>query len=480
MKIKKENILKLLFIISSILFIIPSLRYFAKFGTVYKFDNWFKFMLDNSNREMQTLWYIIILALITIFYILIIKNRNKIFKNIKNILIYIALIGTIYVFTIPFMCSDVFYYLGVGRIDQEYNQNPYYSTIKEYVENNQNEKLEKDTVLMQGNLNDWADTTVVYGPIWQLVCKGIALLSFGNIDIGLLVFKIINLIIHILNCYLIYKISNKKIFSVIYGLNPSILLEFIGNMHNDTILVAFILLAIYFIYKKNNLKISILFLALSTGMKYFSILLLPFFIIYYYRDNKKITYRFIKCIQYGIIFLGLILLEYLFYFQDYTVLIGIITQTSKYSKSIYSAILLKNKEIVVELRYIVLYVFYLYYIKVFTEIIFEKNIKWRNVIKKCNNILVFSMLLLTTFQQWYLIWLFTIIMWQNNKKINRLLSITIITELANAIYMYKSEWYIYDGIFVMTIICLFILNIFTQKILQNFRKEQKDENKQKV
>lgn len=215
-------------------------------------------------------------------------------------------------------------------------------------------------------------------------------------------------------------------------------------------------------------------------MKYFSILLLPFFIIYYYRDNKKITYRFIKCIQYGIIFLGLILLEYLFYFQDYTVLRGIITQTSKYSKSIYSAILLKNKEIVVELRYIVLYVFYLYYIKVFTEIIFEKNIKWRNVIKKCNNILVFSMLLLTTFQQWYLIWLFTIIMWQNNKKINRLLSITIITELANAIYMYKSEWYIYDGIFVMTIICLFILNIFTQKILQNFRKEQKDEKKQKV
>ena len=136
-------------------------------------------------------------------------------------------------------------------------------------------------------------------------------------------------------------------------------------------------------------------------------------------------------------------MEYLFYFQDYTVLIGIITQTSKYSKSIYSAILLKNKEIVVELRYIVLYVFYLYYIKVFTEIIFEKNIKWRNVIIKCNNILVFSMLLLTTFQQWYLIWLFTIIMWQNNKKINRLLSITIITELANAIYMYDNNLFIY-------------------------------------
>ena len=33
---------------------------------------------------------------------------------------------------------------------------------------------------------------------------------------------------------------------------------------------------------------------------------------------------------------------------------------------------------------------------------------------------------------------------------------------------------------ILSIICLFILNIFTQKILQNFRKEQKDEKKQKV
>lgn len=379
---------------------------------------------------------------------------------------------------LPWTSSDIFYYMGVGELDSQYGQNPYYITIEQYYSENSN-KI-NDEIMEQAKDNFWANTTVVYGPISQIIFKLCTKISNKNINICIITFKFINILIHLLNCYLIYKISNKKIFSVIYGLNPSILLEFIGNMHNDTILVAFILLAIYFIYKKNNLKISILFLALSTGMKYFSILLLPFFIIYYYRDNKKITYRFIKCIQYGIIFLGLILLEYLFYFQDYTVLIGIITQTSKYSKSIYSAILLKNKEIVVELRYIVLYVFYLYYIKVFTEIIFEKNIKWRNVIKKCNNILVFSMLLLTTFQQWYLIWLFTIIMWQNNKKINRLLSITIITELANAIYMYKSEWYIYDGIFVMTIICLFILNIFTQKILQNFRKEQKDEKKQKV
>lgn len=443
---KKIN--KYLYIIFSILLVIPSIFYLYQKGTTAGFNIYFDFLLNkNIDKKISTTCFIVIFILLSVVYLRIIKEKNS-FKNIKELIKYVFIVCSIFLFMLPWTSSDIFYYMGVGELDSQYGQNPYYITIEQYYSENSN-KI-NDEIMEQAKDNFWANTTVVYGPISQIIFK------------------------------LCTKISNKKIFSVIYGLNPSILLEFIGNMHNDTILVAFILLAIYFIYKKNNLKISILFLALSTGMKYFSILLLPFFIIYYYRDNKKITYRFIKCIQYGIIFLGLILLEYLFYFQDYTVLIGIITQTSKYSKSIYSAILLKNKEIVVELRYIVLYVFYLYYIKVFTEIIFEKNIKWRNVIKKCNNILVFSMLLLTTFQQWYLIWLFTIIMWQNNKKINRLLSITIITELANAIYMYKSEWYIYDGIFVMTIICLFILNIFTQKILQNFRKEQKDEKKQKV
>ena len=73
MKIKKENILKLLFIISSILFIIPSLRYFAKFGTVYKFDNWFKSTkiyhkyLENfvKNKVMTLKGKVILLSLVS-------------------------------------------------------------------------------------------------------------------------------------------------------------------------------------------------------------------------------------------------------------------------------------------------------------------------------------------------------------------------------------------------------------------------------
>ncbi len=453
MKIKKENILKLLFIISSILFIIPSLRYFAKFGTVYKFDNWFKFMLDNSNREMQTLWYIIILALITIFYILIIKNRNKIFKNIKNILIYIALIGTIYVFTIPFMCSDVFYYLGVGRIDQEYNQNPYYSTIKEYVENNQNEKLEKDTVLMQGNLNDWADTTVVYGPIWQLVCKGIALLSFGNIDIGLLVFKIINLIIHILNCYLIYKITGKKIFTLIYGLNPFILIEGIVSVHNDMFVILFTLLSLYMLLKKKNIVLSVVFLGFATGIKYFSILLLPFIIIYHVRNQKPLK-RFISCLKYGVIFIITLLIPYLLYAKDLSILSGMVTQQNKVAKSIYIPISEYFANISVEkLSQMLLAIFIIIYAFSCLILLYKNKIKFRQLMQNYNIfLLVFLFVLITQFQPWYLMWVFPVIMWQKPNTLKVMALVGIISEFANSVFLLNGEGYINGTPFVIIMI----------------------------
>lgn len=455
--IKKENILKILYIISSILFIVPSIKYIAKNGTIYKFDEWFKFMLNNSNRESQTIWYIIILSLITIFYILIIKNRNKIFKNIKSIISYVAIIGAIYVFMIPFTCSDVFYYLGVGRIDGTYNQNPYYTTIKEYVDNNKSEELTTDTVLMQGYINDWGDTTVVYGPVWQLICKGVSTLSFGNIDIGLLIFKILNLIIHILNCYLIYQITGKKIFALIYGLNPFVLIEGIVCVHNDIFVVLFMLLAIYMVYKKKNILASTIFLGLATGMKYFSILLLPFIIIYYFRKEKPLK-RFINCIKYGMIFLVSLLVPYLLYAKDFTILSGMQAQQDKVAKSIYIPISEYFSNISIDkLSSMLLAIFVIIYFFTCLTLLFKKKILFREMMQKYNIfLLIFLFALITQFQPWYLMWLFTSLMWQKPNTLKVMVAIGIIAEFANSVFLLNGEGFTNGTPFVLIMYTLIL------------------------
>ena len=167
-----KKLLLIVLVLTAILFAIPSINYLLENKTILNFNEYFKFCLEDTNRIEQTIIYIIILTLLTICYFLIVKNREKLFKNNKQMYMYIAIISLIFVIVVPFLSSDVFYYLGVGRLDSQYGQNPYYVTIKDFVESEDNSKyLEQDTVLAKGYENDWGRTTVVYGPVWTVICK---------------------------------------------------------------------------------------------------------------------------------------------------------------------------------------------------------------------------------------------------------------------------------------------------------------------
>ena len=466
MKNIKKYLLVPLVIVLSILLIIPSIVYLVQNQTIMQFDTYYNFFINtNISKTISTTVYLILFIALTVTYMYIVKN-NKIFKNIKQILIYVTIVSIIFLIMLPWTSSDIFYYMGVGELDSRYNQNPYYVTMKQYYE--QNKENIDSQILEKGANNFWADTTVVYGPVAQLIFKLCTSISMKNIDICLIIFKILNLAIHILNCYLIYKICKKEKFAILYGLNPFILLEFIGNVHNDIIVVFFILLSLYFLLKKKNLLVSIIFLAIATGIKYFTVLLLPIIILQYFKNEKKISTRILKCFQYGIIFILILGLEYILYFRNFEILIAMFAQTEKYSKSMYSAMLQINPQFMMIVKSIIIILFICYYLKICIDLLTEKNIKFYKIIRKYNIALILFLAILTTFQQWYLIWLFATIMWQKPNTIKNIIGISAISEIANSIYMFKSEWYIYDIYFVGMIIILFI----SWQIITNKRREK--------
>ena len=73
----------------------------------------------------------------------------------------------------------------------------------------------------------WRNEPVIYGPAWSIICKTLTSLSFGNITAALYIFKFATLIIFVGSLFLIYKITKKKIFVAMFGLNPYILFEFL-------------------------------------------------------------------------------------------------------------------------------------------------------------------------------------------------------------------------------------------------------------
>ena len=444
-KIKKENILKISIILCAFLFSIPSIMYLLENKTVLDFTNEYCFLLNNSDKLIQTGIYLSIISTFCILYYLIIKNRKKLFRNIKQILLLVLIVSIFFMIVVPFESSDVFYYLGIGRIQSEYNQNPYYISMKEYVDNS-NINMENDTVLKKGYNNYWSGTTVVYGAIWTLLCRIIAGLSFGSVDIGLLLFKLLNLVVHIFNCYMIYKISHKKIFSIIYGLNPFVLIEALSNVHNDIFVVTFILLAIDFLIRKKDLIIAILFLSFATSIKYFAILLLPIIIIYHFRKEKQLK-RFINCIKYGLIFAVFLIIPYLLYMQDLQVFKGIADQQGKITKGIYIVIaeyfteptnLVGTISKLALVTFIIAYYFKCIALLVKPQISFRKEMQSFYLI-----LLVFIFILITAFQPWYLMWLSPIIMWQKAKDIKLITQMQIMTLISNSVFLMYSENYRY-------------------------------------
>src|SRR3989344_6088514 len=80
-----------------------------------------------------------------------------------------------------------------------------------------------------------------------------------------------------------YWVSN------LFALNPLVLIEGIVSSHNDIVMMAFGLLSLYFFLEKHPTR-SIVFLALSIGVKFATALLLPIYLYGWYtkRTNKSL------------------------------------------------------------------------------------------------------------------------------------------------------------------------------------------------
>ena len=428
-KIETNKLIIVAYLFTSILLAVPSVIYLIKNKTIYHFTQVFNYTFVKpqviSDRYINAILYISLFFILFFLYFAILKNVNKIFKTRKCMLIFIAIVGIIFSIIIPTTSLDVYSYIGNGWVDSNYQENPYYTSVQEiWNQNGPDEMLGKVA-------RCWRNEPVVYGPVWSIICKTLTSLSFGNITIALYIFKLASFLIFLGSCIVIYKVTNKKFFVALFALNPYILFEFLSNVHNDIFLVFFVLLAIYFVKRKENIALSVACIAIATGIKYLSILLLPFILIYALR-KESIKQKIIKTIFYFIEFILIILAFYMLYIRDLQVLSGIFVQQNKYGRSIFLALwyFLNGDEQALRLiKTISLIIFAISYLTIVLKLFFKtdyKNIKLRKVIKTYQVfLLIFTFLLITNFNPWYVIWLFPTLFWQNSTHIKNTLYLSI-------------------------------------------------------
>lgn len=437
--LNKENIIKIAYVIISFIFTIPSIMYLIENKSIYRFSYIFKYMLQKETTPLSNcidfVMYVLFFSILFYLYYFIIKNINNFFKSNKSMYIYIVVIAALFLIIIPITSYDVYSYIGNGWVDFKYSENPYYTSVQQVWDKNGPDQ-------MLGKVaRCWRNEPVIYGPAWSIICKTLTSLSFGNITAALYIFKFATLIIFVGSLFLIYKITKKKIFVAMFGLNPYILFEFLSNVHNDIFLVFFVLLSIYFIKNRKNVILSVACVAIATAIKYLSILLLPFIIIYALKD-ENIKNKIIKTIIYGLEFLVILCAFYLIYIRDLNVLAGIFIQQNKYGRSIFLGIyyLLNGDQNILRVaKIIALGIFAISYVTIVFKLFFTnktKELKFSKLIRVYQIFLfLFTFVLITNFNAWYVIWLFPTLFFQKAKNIRYTLYLS-----AGVIYSYAISY----------------------------------------
>lgn len=466
MKKVSNKILIIGLIVIGLIFAFPSMMYLKNFNSIDGYRGTLYYFIHNNELLYSILGAIIFAILLTLSFLIyfkLIKNSNKF--TIKNILLCVLIVGFAFLIALPNTSTDVFYYMGTGRVLEEYGQNPYYFSINDVL------KVNSEDIILR-NSGPWMDETVVYGPLWVIICFIFNKICFGSATLLLYIFKLSALIFHVFNCYLIYKITKKKKFAIMYGFNPLVLLEFLINAHNDIYLVFFVLLAIYFLKNKKNIWLALVMLAISVGIKHLTLILVPILVLYYLQ-GKKTSEKLIWITVYAVFFLILLYIMYIPFINSALDIFSIIAgQQSKAKDSIYLVlfVLLQNDLVVSVVFSTMIFVFGYYYIITILKL-FMRDYNFRKTMQTISwmlLILIFGVL--TNIGSWYLSWLFISLYWLKGKDIKLILWIQFLYELTYAyLYLWHTDSYNYTVIIIPTLLIGVLIRMIYLK-MKNKRK----------
>ena len=226
-----------------------------------------------ERTDFNTLLFVWI-SLFSCFYFLI-KSKQLTFKYLAAISILFRLI---LLFQIPNLSQDFYRFIWDGRMILE-GLNPYLSLPETYIQ--QGLKPISETVTLyqgMGELNGSHYTN--YPPIHQICFLIAALFSSKSILGSVVIFRFLIIIADVGILYFGKKLLEKLKLPVQnifwYVLNPFIIIEMTGNLHFESIMLFFLVCALYKLSQKKWLIAGIL-IACSISVKLIPLLFLPLF-----------------------------------------------------------------------------------------------------------------------------------------------------------------------------------------------------------
>lgn len=224
--------------------------------------------LGYYNRPLSTAIYFILILSSFFIYVRLISNTASLSKKIVAIFVGIS---CILVFAYPALSHDFFNYMFDARVVTEYGLSPYFFKALDFPDDTW-------TRFMR-----WTHRYYPYGPVWLGLTLIPSWIGMSKFVLTLWLYKLLFLGAYVGNSILLYKLARQKAHLqseevvLFFALNPLILIESLISPHNESIMLFFTLLALYWFAKNKLFAYGVLLL--SVGIKFVSILFLPLFFV---------------------------------------------------------------------------------------------------------------------------------------------------------------------------------------------------------
>ena len=179
---------------------------------------------------------------------------------------------------------DLFNYIFDAKIITVYHQNPYIHKALDYP---------NDPML---SFMRWTHRMYPYGPTWLVLTVPLSFLGFQFFVPTFFLFKALAVAGFLGAVFCMGRVINKispedeNLALVFLGLNPLVIIEGLVSAHNDMIMIALFLSALYFLLHKKFLRTILLFI-LSIGVKFATFFLFPALVLIFFVEKKRVSFK---------------------------------------------------------------------------------------------------------------------------------------------------------------------------------------------
>lgn len=184
----------------------------------------------------------------------------------------------------PALCSDVMFYITSGAIANN-GGNPYAAPIR----------VNFDAPLLY--LNDWAGIASPYGPIWTNICRVVVAIVGDSFLTGIFGFRFLAIASVATYLFVIYRLAMHLLGDRNFALGatiatawmPTLLFETATGAHNDALMFSLALggLLVMSSRKRGATRLGIALIAISALLKYVTIPILGFALLWRLADRKR-------------------------------------------------------------------------------------------------------------------------------------------------------------------------------------------------